>query len=169
MQPGAASREFRNLVHADAAFSPDNKLLAFRDDKNGVVLWDLAHRRQSGQPLAGHTDEVTSLAFSPNGALLATGSVDGTLILFDTRTRQPLGRPFVGPEGTVWSLAFQPDGRALAALGDKQMVLWIIGQDSWRDLACRITGRDFTRAEWTQFFSSAPYRATCPGQQSTTP
>ena len=65
---------------------------------------------------------------------------------------------------TVWSLAFQPDGRALATVDEKRVVLWTIDQNSWRELGCRLAGRNLTRGEWTQFFGSAPYRATCAGQ-----
>jgi WD40 repeat protein len=164
MPPVVAAGKSQYLVHADVAFSPDSKLLAFRDGENGVVLWDVAHRRRQDPPLAGHKGVVTSLAFSPDGALLATGGTDGGVIIWDVPTRQPLGRPFVADGGTVWSLAFQPDGRALAALGEKRVVLWDLGQDSWRDIGCRIAGRNFTLGEWTQFFGSAPYRATCAGQ-----
>jgi len=165
LTPSAATRSLKYLVHADAAFSPDGKLLAFRDDHNGVVLWDVARRRRVEHPLGGHSSVVTSLAFSPDGTLLAGGGMDGTLILWDVGTKQPLGRPFAAPEGTAWSLAFTPDGRGLAAVGGKQLVLWTIGQDSWRDLGCRIAGRNFRPGEWVQFFGSVPYRATCPGQR----
>ena len=164
MPPVAASGKFGDLVHADAVFSPDGKLLAFRDGEQGVVLWDVAHRRPSGPLLAGNNGTVTSLAFSPDGKLLAAGGTHGTAIIWDVLTRQPLGRPFAGPGGMLWSLAFQPGGRALAALGEKAIILWPIGEGPWRDLGCRIAGRNLTLGEWTQFFGSAPYHATCAGQ-----
>ena len=42
--------------------------------------------RALGEPLAGHTDGVTSCAFSPDGKLIVSGSLDNTLRLWEVRT-----------------------------------------------------------------------------------
>ena len=34
--------------------------------------------------------------------------------------------------------------------------------DTWTERACSIAGRNLTKAEWTQYFPSRPYHATCP-------
>ena len=33
---------------------------------------------------------------------------------------------------------------------------------TWTERACTIAGRNLTQGEWTQFFPSRPYHATCP-------
>ncbi|MEU8378524.1 serine/threonine-protein kinase [Streptosporangium sp. NPDC048865] len=115
------------------AFSPDGGLLA-SGGNNGegtepgdhtVILWDVATRRQAGDPLTGHTDWIRSVAFSPDGKILATGSADTTVILWDVATRQPIGDPLTGHTDWVQSVAFSPDGRTLATGGDDTtVILW---------------------------------------------
>lgn len=94
------------------AFSPDGKLLAttegysslrllegnsfkgVRDnvpktEERSVFLWDIETQQQLGQPLKGHTAEITSLAFTPSctgcpaEARLVSGDASGTLIMWD--------------------------------------------------------------------------------------
>ena len=69
MPPVVTPGKMTYLVHADVAFRPDGKLMAFRDGEKGVVLWDVAHRSRIGPPLSGHHGVVTSLAFSPDGSI----------------------------------------------------------------------------------------------------
>ncbi|OHV39566.1 MULTISPECIES: WD40 repeat domain-containing serine/threonine protein kinase [Pseudofrankia] len=84
-----------------------------------------------GEPLAGHTGQVTSVAFAPDGRMLATASVDGTARVWrlagETDTgASPLGEPLRGHEGRVLAVAYSPDGRALAtAGGDHTARLWL--------------------------------------------
>ncbi len=41
--------------------------------------------------------------------------------------------------------------------------LWDLDPDHWEIAACRIAGRNLTRAEWADNIGDlAPYRATCP-------
>lgn len=122
----------------------------------------LPHWRAAGPPLPGHKGEVSSIAFSPNGKLMATGGTDGAIILWDMPSRQPIGPPFVG-SGSVWSLAFRPDGRALAVVGEDRLLMWSVGEEAWREAACRLANRNLTLQEWKGSFGSTPYRVTCPG------
>ena len=52
-----------------------------------------------GEPMRGHTDDVSSVAFSPDGRLIASGSLDTTLRLWDPDTRLPAGEPLTGAPG----------------------------------------------------------------------
>jgi WD40 repeat protein len=148
------------------AFSPVGQVLA-SGGKDGVIrLWDVATRQPLGLPLTGHTDAVNSVAFSPDGKMLASGSSDSTIRLWDVEAHQSIGQPLIGSTGHVTSVAFSPDGKRLASGSDSDptIILWDVNPESWQALACWMTNRDLTLAEWNQYFRDRPnesYRKTC--------
>jgi WD40 repeat protein len=160
MTPVITDPDFKYAVPIDIAFSPDGKLLAYRTGDTGVALWDVAHRRQIGSTLSGHTNTVSSLAFSPDGKLLVSGGNDGNVFLWDLATRQAIGKPITGA-GEILRLAFQPGAGTLAILGDKRLLIWDVNEASWRAAACGVANRNLTHEEWNRVFPGVPYRETC--------
>src|SRR4030095_5399601 len=73
------------------AFSPHGNLLASASADGTVRLWDVASRRQVGQPLSGHMGTVRAVAFSPNGQTLASAGDDRTVRLWDTASGRQQG------------------------------------------------------------------------------
>ncbi len=145
---------------SSVAFSPDGKTLASGSYDGSVILWNAVKRQPIGQPLSGHSEFVQSVAFSPDGKILASSSWDNTIILWDVETRQPVGQPLKGAVGG--DVAFSPDGKTLASEGSLGGVnLWEVDPEWWMKRACEIAGRNFTRAEWAQYFSTDKYRKTC--------
>ena len=108
------------------ALSPDHRILATGDTKNGTVhLWDAVTHKPAGAPLIGHTDLVGTMKFSPRGNTLATGSADGTVRLWDTASHQQVGDPLTPGGGTVIALTFSRDGNMLATgSADGTVRLW---------------------------------------------
>ena len=46
--------------------------------------------------------------------------------------------------------------------GDSTTNVWDLDVHHWEQAACRIAGRNLTRAEWHQYLPDQPYQCTCP-------
>jgi WD40 repeat protein/energy-coupling factor transporter ATP-binding protein EcfA2 len=109
---------------SSVAFSPDGKMLASASADWSVILWDVASRKPSGEPLEGHRSSVESVAFSPDGRMLASASSDGAVILWDVARRKRLEQ-LKGHQSSAVIVAFSPDGRTLASGSwDRTVILW---------------------------------------------
>lgn len=151
-----------NNVVTALAFSPDGRILASGSRDASIILWDTTTRQPIGDPLLGHSKDINAIAYSPDGNLLASGSSDKTIILWNMVENERLGQPFVGHSGQINSLVFSPDGSHMVSGGqDQQVILWDVLLQSWEERACKIANRELTSAEWTRYFGTAPYRATC--------
>jgi hypothetical protein len=59
-------------------------------------------------------------------------------------------------------MAFSPDGKYLAMdFSYSPAVLWEAEPQAWIEQACRMAGRNFSQAEWQQYFPGEEYRVTC--------
>lgn len=143
-----------------ARFSPDGRLLAVGAFEGYTQLWDVARHKRVGAPLRGHEHEVYNAEFSPDGRMLATSSSDGTVILWDVESGRAVGTLPAPPDGLA--TRFTPDGRRLYTLGDSgAMTRWEVSPDAWSRRACRVAGRDLTRAEWKELVPDQEYRPVC--------
>ncbi len=148
------------------AFSPDGRILASGDDAGEIILWNVAARQMTSRlmdrpPVPG----IDSLVFSPDGGTLAAGTGFDSVMLWDVSTGEPIGPPLPAPgDFDLQSVAFSPDGRTLAAGGTQGLVtLWDVQPQTWIENGCQRAGRNFTQAEWRQYFPDEAYRVTCPG------
>ncbi|MEU4820718.1 serine/threonine-protein kinase [Actinomadura sp. NPDC023710] len=106
------------------AFSGDGRLLAFTE-RDLVRVLDVSSRKVVGQPLRGHTVQITEAVMSPDGRTLATGGADMTVRLWDVRRAAPLGEIVPASDHAPQGLAFSGDGRLLASVGnDTTARLW---------------------------------------------
>lgn len=145
------------------AFSPSGTTLASACSDNTIALWDITTQKLIGQPLKEHTGRITSLAFSPNGKFLISGSEDDTIILWNVTTQEPIGSPLTLHTFPINSLKYKLDGRTLVS-GDYEgnIILWDMESGTWIEKACRRAGKNFTQAEWIQYFPGEEYRLSCP-------
>ena len=60
------------------------------------------------------------------------------------------------------AIALSSDGRQLFVLRDSgDAERWEVDPDAWSEYACRVAGRELTRAEWSEFVPDQDYRRVC--------
>jgi len=106
------------------AFSPDGHLLASAG-AGGVLLWDVATRRQLTKPVDGHMSQ--SVAFRPNGDTVLSAEDEGSIVLSQVADRTLNPYPIPAHSQGALSVAFHPSGDLFASGGeDDEVMLWNI-------------------------------------------
>jgi WD40 repeat protein len=94
-----------------------------------VRVWDLTRRAPLGDPLTGHTREVTGVACTvlDGRPVAVTTSADDTVRVWDLTRRTPLGDPLTGHTNAVTRVACTLlDGRpvAVSTSDDATVRMW---------------------------------------------
>jgi WD40 repeat protein len=107
----------------DIAASPDGKLLALPNGKNGVAVYNSASGERAR--VVG-TAPICGLCFTAAGNMLIGGSEDGAhLHLWDSGTGAERGRISTGrSEDWLFHVDVSSDGRYLAAVTGKDILMW---------------------------------------------
>lgn len=150
------------------AFSSDGLVLASGSADKFVRLWDM--RTQTSHDVLGLEERVVSLALSADTELLAAGLENGCVALWDIATRQRIGLLGAGCQSQnvpqlspIASVAFADDGASLVAVtSGGTLVRWDTSPISWKDLACRLAGRNLSDEEWLKYLGSDQPQLTCP-------
>jgi WD40 repeat protein len=143
-------------------FSSDGSILASANSDNSISLWSVADQKLLGQPLKSQSLGITSLEFHPNGKFLFSGNGNGSLIIWDVIARRTVGSPLNLHIFPINNLRYKVDMDTLVS-GDSEgnVVIWDMSPDTWITKACIRAGRNFTQAEWLQYFTNEKYRITC--------
>jgi hypothetical protein len=106
-----------------------------------------------------------------DGSLVAISGGDHRVVLYDVATGERIGTPITVPEGQENQVRISLDGKWLALGGeridnatddDDPFQIWDLDPAHWVEAACRIAGRNLTRAEWDAHIGDlAAYRASC--------
>ncbi|KAG9084254.1 hypothetical protein FRC06_004151, partial [Ceratobasidium sp. 370] len=107
------------------AFSSDGHRIVSGSHDNTLRVWDAVTGAPIGNPLTGHSHNVTSVAFSPSGHRIVSGSSDRTVRVWDADTGAPIGNPLTGYSDYVTSVAFSPNGhRIVSGSSDRTVQVW---------------------------------------------
>ncbi len=126
-----------------------------------LTMYDL----DSLQPIrtfGGSRGFITQVLGTANGTIIATNGGDHNVILYDVATGVRIGTPITIPDEESNLIALSLDGRWLSAGGEASdgshpTKIWDLDPASWTVAACRVAGRNLTRAT-----SGHPTSATSP-------
>ena len=144
--------------------SPDGSRLATSDAEHRMRLLDVENLEWIGSQVRTDTlaDAGGWVAYAPDGSQFAALQLNG-IGLWDGHTGDYQGSLPIPELATGGSIRYLPDSSGLLiAARDGRTWTADTRTDTWVERACTIAGRNLTRAEWTKFFPSRPYHASCP-------
>jgi WD40 repeat protein len=122
----AKTLEFSNRAPF-IVFFPDNKLLAFAKDENGVRLWNVLTGEHIQTFEGDEAQTICSPAFHPDGEVFASGSGDHKIRFWSVQTGKCLHT--LKTSLPVDSVAFSPDGTKLVSAAGGAVILWGVPDD----------------------------------------
>jgi DNA-binding SARP family transcriptional activator/WD40 repeat protein len=126
---------------------------------NGVVrLHSLPDLEPVGEAMINEPGGQFYPAFDAEHGRLAVTSRDAVTV-YDVETGQQIGDRL--PYRPI-RIEYTADGNQLVVGSGDRVTVWNFDADTWADIACRVAGRNLTRAEWEQLGPrTIDYRATC--------
>jgi WD40 repeat protein len=143
------------------AFSPDGRHAAVGGGGGELLVLDTKTGEPVRRPVDAH-DLVASLSCSADGKRILTSGLDATVALWDAPTGRLLSR-VVTPDRLLFAgFGKDPYAVLIATAWGGPVYEWNTREDYAIHFACRIAGRDLTKAEWRENFGDRPYQETCP-------
>jgi WD40 repeat protein/serine/threonine protein kinase len=107
--------------YALAAFSSDDRWLAFPAGNHLVKIWDVKARREK-HSFAGHNWFLNAVTFSPDGKRVGSAGWEGIIRVWNVESGTAALPPLLGHLAAVRALNFTKDGRTLLAADDQGTV-----------------------------------------------
>jgi DNA-binding SARP family transcriptional activator/WD40 repeat protein len=151
--------------------SPDgNAMATIRYMDGTLLLLDAATGGvRATRRVAGHPGQWAFVHGGRRVAIVSTPSTDSagpaSLELWDATTLETVGERVtlaVDGYGAGEGDANANGTKLLTATADSDAILWDLDPTHWEKVACRIAGRNLTRAEWNQYLPGRAYHRTCP-------
>ena len=142
-------------------FSPRGDRAALVDSL-GLVVLDVTTGEALRPPLAVHEDRVLSLAFSPDGRRILTSATDASAALWDVETGRLVARVVTPPLFAGSQFDADADSVLVADWYEGAVYRWDTRPEYAVEFACRLAGRDITKAEWAEQFGDRPFQEACP-------
>jgi WD40 repeat protein len=145
-----------------SAIGSEGRTIAFSDETGSVVIVDAATGAKS-PVLEANDGPFVGISFAPDEATFVTSGSDGTVKLWDNRTHQLLGavQP-LGPNLPFVKATFIDEDKVLIYYPTGEIFEWDPRPDAWEAYACRVAGRNLSKAEWAELVPDRPYQVTCP-------
>jgi hypothetical protein len=149
--------------------SPDGHTMAAMRYLDGTLLLldAVSGRVRATRQVKGHPGQWAFVHGGRRIAILSVPSMEASgpasLELRDATTLEPVGER-VTITMDAWGTGegdANPDGTKLISHTDRGAILWNLDPESWEQLACRIAGRNLTRAEWNEYLPGRDYHRTC--------
>ncbi|WP_281280831.1 BTAD domain-containing putative transcriptional regulator [Nocardioides guangzhouensis] len=147
------------------AFSPDGRHAAIGGARSGrgeVLVLDTESGEPVRPPVVGHDGVVDSLAYSTDGERILTTGADGSVSLWNGETGLQLAHVATPQHPIAAEFGEGTDSVIIAPLWEGPVYEWDTSTDYAITFACRLAGRDFTKAEWEEHFPGRRYQETCP-------
>jgi WD40 repeat protein len=127
-----------------------------------ITEYDLDTLRPVGT-FPGARGQVDSIQFSRDGSVMLAASNDQTVSVYDVATRTRIGDPLPTSSPLIITGWLRPDGRAVDLNESGGVAVWDIDPAHLARAACRLAGRNLTRAEWDTYLGElGDYHKTCP-------
>jgi WD40 repeat protein/DNA-binding SARP family transcriptional activator len=162
LQSGVVVREGALAFNGRAAaLSPDGRHAALGGGGGELVVLDLDTGQGVGPLVTSHDDGIDTLTYSPDGRTLLTSGPDSSVGLWDGATGRLLARAVVPQRTNEAAFGTDPNSVLIAPLFGGPVLQWDTRIENALDFACRVAGRDFTQAEWTEQFGDRPHPRVC--------
>lgn len=144
------------------SYSPDGRHLATVASDGTIALRDPISMVMLRSLVGSGSADSSGLAWTLDGRFLLSTFDHRSARLWDVESGTQIGDPF--PNNASQSAATATsEVLPLVTTTTEAVRVWNLDTSTWPDLACRVAGRNMTKAEWDQFGPrDTDYRATCP-------
>ena len=142
------------------AYSPDGRHAAIGGGAGDVLVLDLRTGEPVRSAVVAH-DWVGSVTYSQDGDEFLTSGADSAVGLWGGDTGRLLARVETPHRFTEAAFLEDPSSVLIAPLWGGAVYRWDTPIDDAVAFACRVAGRDFTAAEWTEHLGSRPHQTVC--------